>query len=88
MGNGRIVVHPVHPIVFGGTASPRFDGVLEVRRLETPSPPLNDQLHLFDFTVPPDRNFEDVVLPPLPSGLAWNTTDLYSHGSITVVQAP
>ncbi len=88
MSNGRIVVHPVHPVVFGGTASPLFDGVLEVRRLEPPSPRLNDQLHLFDFTVPPDRNFEDVVLPPLPPGLAWNTTDLYTHGTVAVAQAP
>ncbi len=32
-----------------------------------------------------DGTFEQVILPELPPGLRWNTEDLYTVGTITVV---
>ena len=43
--------------------------------------------HVLDFARPPSARFSSMELPELPIGLEWDTTALYTRGTITVRQA-
>lgn len=49
---------------------------------------LGDSWDLFDWNTAPTGTFNSVNLPPLPAGLSWNATDLYTGGTISVVPEP
>ncbi len=64
----------------------QLGGVLEVRATGDP-PAAGDSFLLFR-GVGLSGSFQNLLLPPLPLGLAWKTEDLPTTGFISVVQAP
>ncbi|MGC4016304.1 MAG: autotransporter-associated beta strand repeat-containing protein [Luteolibacter sp.] len=65
-----------------------FGGVLNVTNLSG-TLALNDVFDLFDFNaVNSSGTFSTVNLPTLADGLAWDTSNLYTTGSIAVVPEP
>ncbi len=69
------------------TGTLTFGGALAVAQLDGGALSIGDSFKLFDA---PGHSgaFSQVVLPPLASGRAWNTNELYSLGVISVVPAP
>ncbi|MCX5683816.1 MAG: PEP-CTERM sorting domain-containing protein, partial [Planctomycetota bacterium] len=72
-------------MIFGATAA--LDGDLAVTLLGGFVPQAGQTFDLFDWTTLAGT-FDAVTLPALPSGLSWDTSDLYSGGSITVAPEP
>jgi len=64
-----------------------FDGLLEVRLLYGFMPADGDRFDLFDWGSSSGR-FDDIMLPTLLPGLAWDVSDLYVTGEIAVVDPP
>lgn len=86
MNGGKLVTIPGHPIRLGNPSQATFDGTLEVILLEGKVFKAGDSYQVLDFTRPPSARFRAIDLPVLPAGLAWDTTALYTNGSITVRQ--
>ena len=70
-------------ILEGGTT---LDGALNVALLASFAPHKGDMFDLFDGTM--NGTFQAVNLPELRHGLAWDTTRLYTDGTVTVVPEP
>ena len=64
-----------------------FGGALAVAQLDGNPLSAGDSFKLFDAATN-SGSFRNVTLPPLPSGLAWETNSLSTNGTITVVPAP
>jgi hypothetical protein len=64
-----------------------LDGTLDVELLNGFAPRYGDRFDLFDFDSVRGR-FASVQLPSLGAELAWETSDLYTSGTITVVPEP
>ena len=62
-----------------------FDGILQVTKINGFEPALNNIFNLFDGSL--SGLFESVSLPSLAPGLAWNQSQLYTTGVISVVAA-
>lgn len=69
---------------FSGTAT--LDGLLAVSLIDGFTPSLGQSFDLFDGTLA--GQFDVVQLPPLTAGWSWDTTDLYTDGTISVVPEP
>lgn len=63
-----------------------FDGTLVVSLINGFSPSQGQSFNLFDW-VSTSGTFDDLQLPTLGSGLAWNTTQLYTAGILSVAAA-
>lgn len=63
-----------------------LDGILDVDLLNGFAPSLGDSFLLFDGAT--SGAFDAFALPALASGLAWDTTTIYSGGTLTVVPEP
>ena len=88
MGNGRLVLSAGRPAAFGDPASSLFNGTLELRLPEGVTPASGDRFDLLDFAPPLDSRFDEVKLPDLAGGLAWNTAMLYTTGVVEVAPMP
>ncbi len=66
-----------------------FDGTLKITLINGFNPTLGQSFDLFDWTVL-SGNFSsfDFSFASLDSGLVWDTSNLYSNGSITVSAVP
>jgi len=64
-----------------------FGGALAVAQLDGNALSAGDSFKLFDAATY-SGTFRSVTLPPLPSGLEWNTNSLSTNGTISVVFAP
>ncbi|MCF7847600.1 MAG: glycoside hydrolase [Kiritimatiellales bacterium] len=60
-----------------------FDGTLAITAPEIFSAAVGDSFHLIDGDLGTNR-FDTVVLPPLQDGLGWDTSNLYSNGTVAV----
>jgi hypothetical protein len=68
-----------------GNAS--LDGLLDVRLLDGFAPNPGDQFQLLDIENSTGQ-FADVELPTLLASLRWDLSDLYTHGTLSVVSVP
>jgi hypothetical protein len=68
-----------------GTAD--LGGALKVLLLDGFSPQLGAAFDVLDWSAV-TGTFDSISLPPLASGLAWNTSQLYTDGSLSVVASP
>ena len=64
-----------------------LDGVLEVALLEGFQPAAGDSFDLLDFGSLAGA-FDNLDLPQLAVGLAWDTIDLYVDGSVSIIPEP
>ena len=64
-----------------------FDGILEIRLLNNFMPADGDVFDLFDWGSASGQ-FDEVLLPQLIPGLAWDISKLYVDGSVGVVDPP
>jgi hypothetical protein len=67
------------------TGSIVFGGTLTVSYITAYTPLLNDSFNLFSRTGGSSSAFSVLNLPALDAGLSWNTTNLYTSGTISVV---
>ena len=79
-------------IVFEGT-SVSLDGQLNIELTDGFVPSESDSFQVFDFTgLASDGNaggtFSAVLLPDLPGMLGWDSSDLYSSGTLSVIPEP
>ena len=72
-------------IVHSGMAG--LGGTLDVVLINTFVPQLGNAFDLFDWNVV-SGTFATINLPALGSGLAWNTSDLYVGGQLSVTAVP
>ena len=63
-----------------------LNGTLELSYLDGFSPSVGDRFQILDG--PTTGSFSVISLPALSSGLSWNTSNLYSDGTIRVVPEP
>jgi autotransporter-associated beta strand protein len=63
-----------------------LNGTLDVALLNGFTPSVGDNFDIFDGST--TGSFTQIDLPALTGGLSWNTADLYSNGSISVVPEP
>jgi T5SS/PEP-CTERM-associated repeat protein len=68
-------------------AAINFGGVLDVNLLGGFVPAAGNTFDLLDFSVAQGQ-FDQILLDPLPIGLSWNTSLLYTAGVISVVPEP
>jgi hypothetical protein len=71
-------------ILFTGTTS--IGGALNVSLANTFTPLLGNSFHILDLGST-SGTFSSVNLPSLSSGLAWNSSQLYTNGILSVVSA-
>ncbi len=64
-----------------------FDGILEVRLLNGFMPMDGDGFDLFDWGSASGQ-FDQILLPSLVPGLAWDVSQLYITGAISVADPP
>jgi MYXO-CTERM domain-containing protein len=64
-----------------------FDGILEVKLLNGFMPIDGDSFDLFDWSSV-SGEFDQLLLPPLVPGLAWDSSQLYVTGTLSVVDPP
>lgn len=62
-----------------------YNGTLECYAPVGFAPSAGNTFHLLEFSGALSGTFNSVVLPALPDGLGWDTSTLYSAGSIAVV---
>jgi hypothetical protein len=72
-------------LIVTGTAG--LAGSLDIALLNGFEPALGDSFSIFEFDSI-NGTFGDINLPVLDGGLAWNTSSLYSSGSLSVVPEP
>ena len=72
-------------LAVGQTA--QLDGMLQVALLDSFEPENGDVFDVLDFGEI-EGTFEQVVLPALSTGLAWDASALYSEGVLTIVPEP
>jgi MYXO-CTERM domain-containing protein len=66
-----------------------LDGALTVSRANGFNPTLGQSFDILDFNVNTlSGTFSSITLPPLDDGLAWNTTQLYTLGVISIAGIP
>lgn len=73
-------------MIVGGPVSLSLDGTLNVldpNAIATFS--IGDTWDLFDWNTAPTGTFDTLNLPALPGGLLWDSADLYTGGTITIV---
>ena len=67
--------------------TPTFAGTLDIAASPTVAFTPGESFNLLSF--PSETgSFSSLILPPLPGGLSWDTSQLYKTGSITVVPEP
>lgn len=86
MGGGRLAAPLGRPILLGDTPQTLFDGTLVLAATQEQSFAPGEQYPVLHFTRPPSARFRTLDLPPLPAGLEWDSTALYTEGSIAVRQ--
>jgi hypothetical protein len=82
---GTIAGAQYDQLQIGGSLS--LDGTLAVSLLDGFSPRYSDTFDLLDFGAL-DGEFQMVSLPALNAGLSWDTSALYSTGTINAVPEP
>ncbi|MDB6150741.1 MAG: autotransporter-associated beta strand repeat protein [Chthoniobacter sp.] len=76
-------------LITGGSIALTLGGTLTVTNPNNINDwSLGNTWDLFDWSVPPTSTFTTVNLPTLPPNLSWNTSDLYSGGTIGIVPEP
>ena len=75
-------------VIIGGTASITLDGNLTVSNTAALTFALGNTFDLFDWNTAPTGTFSSVTLPSLTGPLTWDSSQLYSAGTITVVPEP
>ena len=63
-----------------------LNGVLDVTYLDDFSPSDGESFEIFEGRT--TGEFSQITLPTLSNGLSWNTSNLYSNGTISVVPSP
>lgn len=86
MGGGELVLDGLAPLTFAGAV--QLDGTL--RFVPDASLPLarGQTFELFDGIDAVGDTFDSLVLPALDAGLSWDTSALYTAGTLTVVPEP
>ena len=69
----------------GGIAS--LSGQLAVTLLDGFQPAFGDDFDVLDFGAV-EGEFNEILLPSLGDGLAWDVSSLYSNGSLSIVPEP
>lgn len=76
-------------LIVGGPITLTLAGALNVGNPNSISTfSLGDAWDLFDWNTAPTATFNSVNLPALPVGLTWNSSDIYTGGTISVVPEP
>jgi hypothetical protein len=71
------------------TGQATLDGVLEVRLLDDFTPGYDDVFDILDWaTLAGGSEFESFILPALADGLDWDTSELYTDGTLAVIPEP
>jgi autotransporter-associated beta strand protein len=65
-----------------------FGGTLSVSLINSYSPVSGASFNLFDWTGTPSGTFSTLNLPSLSGGLTWDTSNLYTAGTITASAIP
>jgi hypothetical protein len=68
----------------GGAGALTFGGALDVSLIDGFAPASGDSFDLFDFTTGTGV-FDPFDLPALTAGLTWDTSGLYTNGTLTIV---
>jgi hypothetical protein len=63
-----------------------FDGTMQVSLINSFSPTLGQEFNLFDW-VSTSGSFDTINLPPLGASLAWDTSQLYIDGTLSIASA-
>ena len=89
LDGGRIAIDQASQLTFAPGINPVLDGELELLVDEPQLLVAGNTFTILAGTAWLGGNmFSDLVLPPLPSGLFWDLTDLYSAGTVAVETAP
>ena len=83
---GRLVLDGLSALTFTNPSGATLDGELSFE----PDPSLELRegavFQLMHVNANLDGTFSKVTLPDLPAGLAWDTTALYSQGTVSIAQ--
>ena len=61
-------------------------GLLDVELIDGFTPQVGESFEVFDGNI--SGTFSQLSLPALGNGLSWDTSDLYTNGTISVVPEP
>jgi len=85
MNGGRLVVDGLSALTFLDPAGATLDGDLEFQPDDSLELVEGAVLLLMDVGDGLTGTFNDVFLPQLPNGLAWDISDLYTQGVVSIV---
>ena len=87
MDGGKLVVGTIRPIIFGNLSQPEFNGslVVNVNGTGVLWQITISTFQVFEFPNQPIGTFDNIELPELLEGQKWDTSELYTTGTIKIV---
>ena len=87
MDGGKLVVGTIRPIIFGNLSQPEFNGslVVNVNGTGVLWQITISTFQVFEFPNKPIGTFAHIELPEILEGQKWDTSELYTTGTIKIV---